>query len=91
MKADDIFDLYTKVIEEDFAHNQGQYNTYIGNDRSAYANIKKNFIEIERGARQPIGFVPFEAKIPVSFVDRDKSNSQIENQNASFQETDQPS
>ena len=36
MNADVIFDLYTKMIEEDFAHNQEQYSKKKGDGRSAF-------------------------------------------------------
>ena len=36
MNADVIFDLYTKMIEEDFAHNQEQYSKKKNNERSAF-------------------------------------------------------
>ena len=43
MNADVIFDLYTKMIEEDFAHNQEQYSKKKYNNGSAFNEGNKQY------------------------------------------------
>ena len=40
MKEDDIFKLYTEMIENDFANNQHQYQNTIKNKQSVLAAVK---------------------------------------------------
>ena len=39
MKVEDIFNLYTEAIEQDFAKNQHQYENLIKNKKSAMAVV----------------------------------------------------
>ena len=47
MKEDDIFKLYTEMIENDFANNQHQYQNTIKNKQSVLAAVKEKFKTIE--------------------------------------------
>lgn len=57
MNADVIFDLYTKMIEEDFAHNQEQYSKKKNNDASAVIEGTKKY-EVELENNKTIIFPP---------------------------------
>lgn len=47
-KSDDIFQMYNKVIEEDFAFNQQLYSTTIKNKFSVFANAKNDYVEVQK-------------------------------------------
>jgi hypothetical protein len=54
IKSDDIFDMYTKIIEEDFAKNQTKYHETIKNERSVFAQVNTDFVELEK---KPINYI----------------------------------
>ena len=53
MTTEEIFDLYTKMIEEDFAFNQNQYMKKTNNEQSGFANVTGRFVEIENEIKNP--------------------------------------
>jgi hypothetical protein len=46
--SQEIFNMYTKIIEEDFRFNQELYSNTIKNKFSVFATAKTDFVELEK-------------------------------------------
>jgi hypothetical protein len=43
MESDEIFELYTKMMEEDFAFNSNLYQKRTNNEKSVFVNVTNKY------------------------------------------------
>lgn len=53
IRPEDVFDMYTRIIEEDFAKNMQNYTTTVQHPLSVFAKVNTDFVELEK---KPINF-----------------------------------
>lgn len=72
IKSDDIYEMYTRVIEESFHESQQMFKKTIHNHRSIYAKVNTDFVALEK---KPINII----------VDQANKTSRMTNQYSQVQ------